>query len=105
MTTRRADSRANSSITSPLGRIRRRQHGVKRRDDRHPELAQEAQQVSASLATKDSVLVLHGQHVDVIDVQKVGCAPLRAEVSVGNLEPHSRRIAVPSAGIVHREHE
>ena len=78
---------------------------MKRRDDRHPERAQEGEDVGARLATKDSVLVLHGQHIDVIDVQEIGRAAVRAEITLGNLEPDSRRIDVPSTGIVHREHE
>ena len=60
--------------------------------------------MGARLATEDSV-VLHGQHVDVIDVQEICRSAVRAEVALGNLEPDARRIGVPSAGIVHREHE
>ena len=88
-----------------LRRIRRREDGVQRRHDRHAQLAQQREDVGAGLAAEDSVLVLHGQHVDVIDVQEVGGAPIRAEVALGDLEPDARRIAVPSAGIVHRQHE
>ena len=55
--------------------------------------------MSARLAAKNSVLVLHRHHVDVIDVQEVGRAPIRREVALRDLEANSRRIGVlPSAG-------
>ena len=61
--------------------------------------------MSACLAAKDPVFVLNGQHVDMIDIQEIRRSALRAEVTLGNLKPNTRRIRVPSAGIVHREHE
>ena len=59
----------------------------------------------AGLAAKDPVLVLHRQHIDLIDVQVIRRPLVRARVTLGNLEPDAGRIRVPSAGIVNREHE
>ena len=76
--------------------IRSGQHGVQRRHDRHPQLAQQGEEVGASLAAEDPVLVLNGEHIHLIDVQEVGRAPIRIEVALGDLEPDTRRICVPS---------
>ena len=61
--------------------------------------------MGACLAAKDPVLVLHRQHIDLIDVQVIRGSLVRAKVTLGNLEPDAGGICVPSAGVVHREHE
>jgi hypothetical protein len=49
--------------------------------------------------------VLHREHVDSVDVQKSGGAPVGGEVALIDLESDTRRIRVPPSGIVHRQNE
>ena len=61
--------------------------------------------MGACLAAEDPVLVLDRQHIGLIDVQVIRGSLVRAKVTLGNLEPDARGIRVPTAGIVHRQHE
>lgn len=90
---------------APLQRIGLGEDGVQRRDDRHPELAQELKDVAPGLSTEDSVLVLDRDDVDRVDVQEVRGAAVRRDLALGDLEPNARRVCVAPTGIVHREDE
>src|SRR6185312_15046886 len=48
------------------------------------------------------VLVLHGEHVDAIDVEKVGRVPIGVEIGLCDLEAHAGWIRVATPGVVHR---
>jgi hypothetical protein len=78
---------------------------VERRDDRHPEIAQELEHVPARLGAEDSVLVLDGNDVDGLDVEKIGSPSVRGDVTFGDLETDARWVRVLCADVVHREDE
>ena len=61
-----------------LRRIRFRQDRVQRRDDRHPQVSQQLEQMRTRLAAEDPVFVLDRQHVHLVDVQKISRAAIRA---------------------------
>ncbi len=85
--------------------VRRVEDGVERRDDRHPQLAQERADEAARLAAEDSELVLEADHIDGVHVEEVGGAPVGGEVRLGDLEADAGRIVVPCADLVHRQDE
>ena len=84
MTTSRSESRANSAITAPCAALgaeaRRSVVTIGIRSSRN------SARTWAPPCRRKSQLVLHGQHVDLIDVQEIGGAPIRLEVTVCNLE-------------------
>ena len=88
-----------------LQRIRLGENRMQRRHDRHSELAKKREHVAARLAAEDSVLVLHADDVDRVDVQKIRRAPVRGEIAVGDLEAHTLGVLVMPAGVVHRDDE
>ena len=57
------------------------------------------------LAAEDSVLVLYRQHVDLIDIQKIRRATIRAQVTFRYFESDARGILMAPAGVVHRDDE
>ena len=81
ITTRRSESAMSSSITRRCCGFGVGQDRVQRRHDRHAQLAQQRQQVTAGLAAEDAVLVLHGDDVDGVDVQEVGRARVGVDVA------------------------
>ena len=90
---------------APLVQVRRGENRVKRRYDRHPQLAQKREQMTAGLSAEDPVLVLHGDHVDGVHVEEIGRARVRAVVAVGELEADALRIIVLVPPVVHGQHE
>ncbi len=90
---------------APLHGARLAEDRVQRRHDRHAELAKQRQHVAPRLAPEDPVFVLHAHDVDPVDVQEVGGTAVRRDVVLGDLETDARRVRVPPAGVVHREHE
>ena len=52
-----------------LRRVGFAQDRVEGRHDRHPQLAEQRQDVGAGLAAEDPVFVLHGHDVEVVDVE------------------------------------
>ena len=106
ITTSRSDELASSSMTRALRRIRLGEDGVQRRDDRHAQLAQQREHVAAGLAAEDAVLVLHATRTStLLTLRKSAARRYDVEVALGDLEAHARRIRVPLAGVVHRQHE
>ena len=98
MTTRRSESGSELVHHAALQRIGLGEDGVQRRDDRHPELAQELKDVAPGLSAEDSVLVLDRDDVDRVDVQEVRGAAVRRELALGDLEPNARRVCVAPTG-------
>ena len=47
------------------------------RDNRHAQLTQESENVTAHSSTVDPVFVLQTDEIDIIDIQKVGSAAIR----------------------------
>ncbi len=75
------------------------------RDDGHAHGSQQLEEVRTGLAAEDPVLVLHRQHVHLVDVQKIGRAAIRAQIPFADFESDARRIRVTSAGVVHGDDE
>jgi len=73
---------------------------VERRDDGHAQLCQQGQDVAARSAAEDAVFVLQRNHVDAVDVQKVGRPTIGVEVLLGQLEAHARRVGVPLLDVI-----
>ena len=61
--------------------------------------------MAARRSPVNAELVLNAEHVDAVDVQEIGCASIRIEIGLRDLEAHSRRICVSPARIVHRQDE
>ena len=78
---------------------------MQRGDDRHPQVAQQAEDVAAGRAAEDAVLVLEADDVGVGEVQEVGRAEVAVELLLLDLEPDFRRVVVPLGEIVDRHHE
>jgi hypothetical protein len=85
--------------------VRFSEDGVQRGHDRHAQLAQEHEDMAAGLAAEDSVLVLHAQDVDGIDVQEVRGTAVRRDVALADLEANPGRVCVTLARVVHRQRE
>ena len=82
-----------------LADVRRFEDRVERGDDRHPQLAEQRQDVAACLPAEDPVLVLERQDVDSAHVQEVGGATVGDQVRLGDLEADTRGIRVTSSRI------
>ena len=89
----------------PLVGVRLAQDGVQGRDDRHPQVAQQAEDVAAGRAAVDAVLVLEADDVGVGEVQEVGRPEVAVQVLLVDLEPDLRRVVVPLGAVVDRHDE
>ena len=76
---------------------------MQRRDDRHPQVAQQREDVAARRAAVNAVLVLEADDVGVAEVEKVGRAAIRVEVLLCELETHLRRVLVALGHVVDRD--
>ena len=82
--------------------VRLAQDRVEGRDDRHPEVAHQAEDVAARRAAVDAVLVLERDDVGVREVQEVGRPEVAVQILLGDLEPDLRRVVVSFGAIVDR---
>src|SRR5262249_14453413 len=89
----------------PLIDVRLAQDGVEGRDDRHPQVAQQAEDVAAGHPAVDPVLVLEADDVGVREVQEVGGAAVAFQVLLFGLEPGLRRVVVPFGAVVDGDDE
>ena len=89
----------------PLVGVRLAQDGVEGRDDRHPQVPQQAEDVAAGRAAVDAVLVLEADDVGVREVQEVGRPEVALQVLLVDLEPDLRRVVVPFGAVVDRHDE
>ena len=89
----------------PLVGVRLAQDGVEGRDDRHPQVAQQAEDVAAGRAAVDPVLVLEAD--DVGCCRSSGSRPPGGsfQVLLVDLEPDLRRVVVPFGAVVDRHDE
>ena len=105
MTTTRADRSASCVSTRRWSAFGLAQDGVQGRDDRHPQVAQQAEDVAAGRAAVDAVLVLEADDVGVREVQEVGRPEVAVQVLLVDLEPDLRRVVVPLGAVVDRHDE
>ena len=89
----------------PLVVVRLAEDGVEGRDDRHPQVAQQAEDVAAGRPAVDAVLVLEADDVGVGEVQEVGRPAVALQVLLVDLEPDLRRVVVPLGAVVDRDDE
>ena len=61
--------------------------------------------MTARRATKNSVLVLQTNHVEICEIQKISSLLIRREIVLRKSQPHTRRIRVSRLGIVDRQGE
>ena len=81
------------------------EHGVQRRDDRHPQVAQQADDMAAGRAAEDAVLVLEADDVGVGEIEEIGRPQVRVELLFLDLEPDFRRVVVTLGNVVDRHDE
>ena len=55
-------------------------------DDRHPQVAQQSEDVAAGRAAENAVLVLQADNVGVAEVEEVGRPAIRVQVLLVELE-------------------
>ena len=77
------------------------QNRVQRRDDRHHQLGEQSDDVPARLAAEDAELVLQAGDLELILVEKIGCACVGGGRVIVDLELNDRGILVRAALIVH----
>src|SRR6516162_11589449 len=85
-----------------LIRIWLAQHGVQRRYHWHVYVAQKSQKMAAGRPTVDAVLVLDQDHLDVVDVEEVGCAAIGIEVLLVDLKSYPSWIVIAFESIIDR---
>ena len=61
--------------------------------------------MAAGLAAENAELVLHAEHVGVVEVQEIRRAPVGVDLAVVQLETHRGRIIVTAGPVVHRQSE
>jgi hypothetical protein len=88
-----------------LRRARGLEDGMQRRDDRDAEVRERLEEELPRLAAEDAVLVLHGDHVDLVHVEEVGGAPVGGAIVLRDLEADDVRVAILLADVVHRQDE
>ena len=67
---------------------------MERDHDRHPQFAQERQDVAAGRAAEDSELVLQADHIDIADIEEVRGAQIGGKILFFNFEANYIRILV-----------
>ena len=90
---------------APLVGSRLTQNGMKRRDNRHPQFAQECQDVTAGGSAEDAELVLQADDVHVADVEKVRGAEIGRQVLFFNLKTNHFRVFIAAFDVVDRHRE
>ncbi len=73
---KRLDSLLSFQHHRPLIGIGILQNRVKRRHDRHSDIAKELEQMASGGAAVNSEFVLHGKHLDVVDIQEFRGTPV-----------------------------
>ncbi len=81
------------------------QNRVQGRDDRHPQVAEQAKKVTAGRTAVNPVLMLDADDIRVGEVEIIGCPQVAVQVLLVDLEPDLRRIVVSLRAIVDRNHE
>lgn len=72
---------------------------------RHTDLLEKGQQMAAGGAAIDAELVLYADDIDIIEIQKICCAPVGVYVFLRQLEPHPFGIVVSFGSIIDSANE
>ena len=86
----------------PLGRVGVTQHRMQGRHNRHAHFLQQRQQVAARGPAIDAELVLHAEHLRVIEVQEIRRAAIRIKILLDQFELDPWRILVALYPVIHR---
>ena len=78
---------------------------MQRRDDRHPQVAQQPDDVAAGRTAEDAVFVLEADDVGVGEIEEIGRPQVRVDLLLLDFEPHLRRVVVALRDVVDRNHE
>ncbi len=78
------------------------QNGVERGDDRDAEIAQEGQDVAATGAAVDAVLMLEADDIGVAEIDVIGRAAVGIEITFAEFETNFRRVVVALRQIIDR---
>ena len=81
------------------------QHRVQCRHHRHPHFLQQREQMTPRHSAEDAELMLHAQHLRIVEVQKIRRAPVRIQVLLKHFKADALRIAMAFHTIVHRSRE
>ena len=79
--------------------------GVQRRDDRHPQVAQQPYDVAAGRTAEDAVLVLEADDIGVGEIEEIGRPQVGVDLLLLDFEPNFRRVVVPLRNVVDRHDE
>ena len=85
---------------APLVGLGFAQNGMQRGDDRHFQLAQHGQDVTADRAAEYAELMLQAHDVDIADVQKICSSQVRRQILLFDFEANYFRIVIPILDIV-----
>ena len=85
--------------------LRIAQDGVQGGDDRHAQLPEQAQNVTAGRSSEDAELVLQTNNVGVAEIEEIGDPAIGIEIFLLDLETDLGRIVVAFGDVVHRDHE
>ena len=75
---------------------------MQRRDDRHPQLAQQRQHMAARRPSKNTELMLETNDIHVVDVQEIRRAQVGRQILFRDLKAHLRRIIITVLDIIDR---
>jgi hypothetical protein len=81
------------------------QHRVQGRYYRHVYVAQKSQKMAAGRPAVDAKLVLDQYYLHVVDIEEIGCAPVRIEFLFVDLKSDSSRIGVAFGSIIDRAYD
>ena len=84
-----------------LNRRRRREHGVKRRDDRHGKAGEQRDDMAAGFAAENSEFMLERNDVESCLIQELGGLDIIIDRLIVDLNMDVRRIVVAAAMIRH----
>ena len=90
---------------APLIGVGLAQDRMQGRHDRHPQVPQEAEDMTARTPSEDPIFVLKADDVGIREVQEIGRAAIAVTVLLVDLEPNFGRVVVPFGTIVHRHDE
>ena len=87
-----------------LRRIWLAQQSVQRGHHRHAYFFEQRQQMTARRTAVDAKLMLHAQHIHIVEVQKVRRASIGVDILLHELKAHAWGILVALHAVIHRSH-
>ena len=88
-----------------LSSIRLRQNRMQCRDNWHPQVLQESQNMTAAGTAKDPKFMLQTHNGDVAEIQKIGCGSVVFELLFDDLELNLLLIFIAAHDVIHGDHD